>query len=192
MKQTLIGLLSILIVATALMSGCGGPRATVFIHQEYDFGFIERVAVIPFRNISREQGAAERATNFFVTELLVAEAFDVLEPGEVQRIMVKNGVTGLGELTTDQIKGIGADGQVQAIFVGTVSEATAIRSGSSQTYSVTIDVRLIETESGRTVWSATNTERGTSFWKSLFGGSGKSQSEVMRKCVHDLLKTLIK
>lgn len=173
------------------MSGCGGPGATVFIHQEYNFGFIERVGVLPFRNVSREQGAAERATNFFITELLVAEAFDVLEPGEVQRVMVKHGITGLGEVSEDQIKGIGVDGGVQAIFVGSVSEASAIRSGSSQTYSVTLDVRLIETESGRTIWSATNTESGTSFWQSIFGGSGKSQSEVMRKCVHDVLKTLI-
>jgi hypothetical protein len=181
--------LAVLVAATLI--GCGGPRATVYIHQEYNFGFIERVGVVPFKNVSREQGAAERATSFFITELLVAEAFDVLEPGEVQRLMVKYGVTGLSELTAEQIKGIGTDGQVQALFVGTVSEATAIRSGSSQTYSVTIDIRLVETESGRTIWSATNTEKGTSVWKSIFGGSGKSQSEVMRKCVHDVLKTLI-
>lgn len=190
MRTTVLILLVILVAG--LFSSCGGPKATVFINPEYNFGFIERVGVIPFRNVSREQGAAERATSFFITELLVAEAFDVLEPGEIQRLMVKHGVTGLSALSADQIRGIGTDGQVQALFIGNVSEATAIRSGSSQTYSVTLDVRLVETESGRTIWSATNTEKGTSVWKSVFGGSGKSQSEVMRKCVHDVLKTLIK
>ena len=182
----------LLVAATILLSvSCGGPRATVFIHQEYNFGFIESVAVMPFRNVSHEQGAAERATSFFITELLVAEAFDVVEPGEVQRVMIKHGVTGSSQLTKEQIQAIGADAHVQAIFVGSISEASAIRSGSSQSHVVTLDIRLVEAETGRTIWSATNTERGIGFWNSLFGGNGKSQSEVMRKCVHETLETLI-
>ncbi len=192
LKHTRFYITVLLAALLALLSiGCGGPRATVFIHQEYNFGFIERVGVIPFRNIAREQGAAERATSFFVTELLVAEAFDVIEPGEVERVMIKHGVTGMNELTKAQIQGIGIDAGVQAIFVGTVSEASAIRSGSSQSHVVTLDIRLVETESGKTIWSATNTEKGIGFWNAIFGGSGKSQSEVMRKCIHNVLRTLI-
>lgn len=152
---------------------------------------MERVAVIPFENLTREQGAAERATRFFLTELLAAEAFDVVEPGEVVRALVKVGVFGSTSFTRKQLMDIGAELQVQALFLGSVNEATTIRSGSSQSQVVTLAIRLVETESGQSIWSAINTERGRGFWNSIFGGGGKSQSEVMRKCVHETLKTLI-
>lgn len=180
-----------IIAALICLIGCGGPSPTVFIHQDYNFGFMERVAVIPFENLTREQGAAERATRFFITELLAAEAFDVVEPGEVVRALVKVGVFGSTSFTRKQLMDIGVELQVQALFLGSVNEATTIRSGSSQSQVVTLAIRLVETESGQSIWSAINTERGRGFWNSIFGGGGKSQSEVMRKCVHETLKTLI-
>lgn len=185
------GTLFCVVTIVILLIGCGGPSPTVFIHQDYNFGFMERVAVIPFENITREQGAAERATRFFITELLAAEVFDVVEPGEVDRVLVKVGAFGSSSFTKKQLVDIGAELQVQALFLGSVNEATTIRSGASQSQVVTISVRLVETESGQTIWSTINSERGLGFWTSIFGGSGKSQSEVMRKCVHETLKTLI-
>ena len=52
-------------------------------------------------------------------------------------------------------------------------------------------MRLIETETGVTVWSATNTEDSASFWSSLFGTGQKSSSVVMRNCIDGCLDTLM-
>jgi len=181
------------IVPVLLLSitGCGGMRPTVFIHQEYNFGYMERVAVIPFENLTKEQGAAARATRFFITELLASESFDVIEPGEVSRVLAKHSTVRADDLTQKQIVEISRELNVQGLFLGSVNEASALRAGSSQDHIVTIVARLVEREGGETVWTATHTEGGRSFWASLFGGGKRSQSEVMRECVRNTLATLV-
>jgi len=190
-KSVRICILLIVMVSSFLLVGCGGPSPTVFLHREYNFGFVERVAVVPFENISLAQGAAKRSTRFFIAELLAAEVFDVIEPGEVDRALGKIGILGNVSPTRDHIVALGGELGVQAIFLGSVNEVTSLRSGSSQDEFVSLAIRLVETETGQTIWSATGSKRGKGFWSSIFGGGGKSQSEVMRKCAHDLLETLI-
>ena len=185
-------MISIISIALSGIFGCAGIRPTVFIHDEFDFNFLEKVAVIPFNNLSKDQGAGAKATKVFISELLSAEAFDVLEPGEVSRILQKNSIVRTDELSREQIVKIGSEMKVNAIFLGTVTESALTRSGSSTDMTITIISRMVETETGATVWSVTHTANNRSFWSSFFGTRKKSQSEVMRKCVEKLLKTLIK
>lgn len=182
--------LSIALLAAAL-AGCGGLRPTLFLHPEYNFGFVERVAVIPFENLTNERGAASRATRYFISQLLASESFEVIEPGEVTRVLNEHATVRTGDLTQDQIRAIGQALKVQGLFLGTVNETSAARSGTSSEHVVTLVVRMVETETGETVWSATHTESGRSFWASLFGAGGRSQSEVMRRCVKRVLSTLV-
>ena len=106
-----------------LSSGCGGPGTTRFVHPEFDFGFIERVAVVPFENLSANQGAGARATRYFISSLLAAESFDVVEPGEVARALEKHALVRTAQLTEDQILTMGRDLGVQGLFLGTLSES---------------------------------------------------------------------
>jgi hypothetical protein len=85
---------SILFVAVALVlllalfsAGCGGTGTTSFIHPEFDFSFVENVAVVPFENLSSNQGSGAQATRYFITSLLASDAFVVIEPGEVARAL---------------------------------------------------------------------------------------------------------
>jgi len=189
-KQSFV--LKILFVSIILgICGCAGMRPTVFIHNEFDFNFVERVAVIPFDNLSKDQGAGDRATRVFISELLSAEAFDVLEPGEVSRVLEKNGIVRTDELSRQQLMKIGSEMKVNALFMGTVTESDMTRGGGSNDISVTIVARMVEVETGSTIWSVTNTSNNSSFWSSLFGSRKKSHSEVLRSCVKSLLKTLV-
>jgi len=183
--------LLILAVLASLLTGCAGMKPTIFLHPEYNFGYIEKVAVIPFENLSKEQGAASRATRLFVSELLATESFEVVEPGEVSRALEKFATVRAAQLTQAQLMEIGKQLGVQALFLGTVNESSSMRSGSASTSVVTMVVRLVETDQGVTVWSATHTEGGRGFWASLFGTGQKSESEVTRNCVKKTLKTLI-
>jgi len=166
-------------------------KPTIFVNPEYNFDFVEKVAVIPFENLSNNQGAASRTTRLFISELLSAEAFDVIEPGEVTRALNKFSILDPADLTQEQITSVGKELKVQALFMGSVNESASIRSGSVTTNVVTLVVRLVETENGTTVWSSTHTEGGRGFWSSLFGTGEKSNSEVTRKCVRKTIKTLI-
>ncbi len=184
-RKSLWGALIVMITA-----GCG-IKPTVFLHPQYNFRFVERVAVIPFENLSTDQGAGARATQVFVTELFSSEAFDVVEPGETNRVLESYSLVRTSALTADQIISIGKQLNVQGIFLGTVTESSSQRTGGSSSNTVTLVARMVETETGETVWSATHSEGGRGFWSIVFGTDNKSQSEVTRRCVRKLINTLI-
>ncbi len=175
-----------------VLAGCGGVSPTVFYNPEFNFNYIERVAVVPFENLSNDQGAGARATRFCVTDLLARNAFDVVEPGEVGKALEKYSVIRTAELTKDQIIAIGTELKVQGLLLGSVGESETIRSGSANSNTVTLVLRLVETEKGVTVWSSTVTEGGRGFWASILGTGEKSRSEVMRKAMHRAIGTLVK
>jgi len=178
------------IILTSALSGCGGG-STVFLHDEYNFQFLERVAVIPFDNLTSDQGAGARSTRIFTTELLAAEVFAVVEPGEVTRAMSKFTTLRTSELTMDQIKELGSQLRVQGLFFGTVTESAVTRSGNATVNKTAMLVRLVETETGETVWSASGIAGGRGFWGSLLGTGGSSASEATRDCVRRILSSLI-
>lgn len=187
MKQLLLtGLILVSII------GCGGPATTVFLHPEFDFQFVERVAVIPLDNLSGDQGAGARTTRMFLSELFATEAFDVVEPGEVTKVLGEYVTTRTSDLTTEQIRKIGAKLNVQGLFLGAITESSSQRSGGSTVSNVTLVLRLVETERGVTVWSATAASGGKGFWSSLFGTGNKTNSEVTRASIRKALGSLIR
>ena len=114
------------------LSGCGAG-SSVFVHPDYNFSYLERVAVVPFENLSSDQGAAARATRLFISDLLAAKAFDVVEPGEVSQALMKYGTIRTAELTEDQIREVGKTLSVQALVFGSLGESAGSRGGSSGT-----------------------------------------------------------
>ena len=183
----------ILLAAAAVLVALGCARGpTVFINDEYNFQYVERVAVVPFDNLTSDQGAGNRVTRVFIADLLAEKAFDIVEPGEVSRVLEKFSTVRTSQLTQEQITAIGKELKVQGIIFGNVTEMTSSRSGSAMVNTVTLVIRMVETETGATVWSATNTSGGRGFWGSLFGGGDKSESEAIRDCVKGVVKTLIK
>ncbi len=192
MKSTRQMLLWVGISALILVvAGCAGMGSTVFVHQNYNFNFVEKVAVIPFENLSNDQGASARVSHLFITELLATDAFDVVEPGEVLNAISKLSLTRTDMLSEEQAKQLGKTLDVQAVILGSVNESSAIQTANRQIV-VTLDVRMVETESAQTVWSATHTEGSKSFLSSFFGTGQKSQSEVARQCVRKVIKTLVR
>jgi len=164
---------------------------TTFVHPNYNFGFVERVAVVPFENLSEDRGAGARMSRYFVSELLAAEVFDVVEPGEVTSAMSVVGQVRVAELTKQQIVTVGRELGAQALFLGSVTESSSLRSGSHTKNVVTMDVRLVETETGSVIWSTTLTKEGRGFWASLFGTSGSTMSEVSRATAKSAIRNLV-
>jgi len=187
--KTRISVVLPLLLAVILGWGCSGP--SVFLDRTYDFGYVEKVAVIPLENLSQSQTAGRQATLILNTELLASETFSIVEPGETAKVLGEIPVP-TGQYNLEQLKEIGKRLGAQALIFGTVSEISSARSGSASIPTVTMDLRMVETETGTTVWAASATKGRPGLWATLFGLAGKSSSETMRDCIRDLLRTLIR
>jgi len=185
----------LLAAAVACAGGCASTmESTRFANPRFDFSFVQRVAVLPFENLTNDRQAGLRATRFAITELLASGAVDVVEPGEVQAALVS--LTGLAPgrppaPSAEQVLSLGEALGVQALVLGSVTQSESLRSGSVPIPVVTIDMRMVETETGVTVWAATHSEKGSTVSARLLGTGGEPLAETTRRCVQKVLETLI-
>ena len=116
----------------------------------------------------------------------------MVEPGEGSKALEAYSIVRTGDLTQEQVVDIGKKLDVQAVFLGSIAGSEIVRAGSSTANYVTLAVRLVETDTGVTGWSTTNTEGGHGRWATLFGTPDDSMSEVTRQCVEETVHTLVK
>jgi hypothetical protein len=57
---------------------------------------------------------------------------------------------------------------------------------------VTVDLHLVETETGATVWATTHSEKGGSVSARVLGTGGEPIAETTRRCLREALATLVK
>jgi TolB-like protein len=186
---------TLLLLPFLALAGCGGTmKTTRFANPTFDFSFVERVAVVPFDNQTNDRQAGLRATRLTITELLASGAVDVVEPGEVQAALIK--ITGAQinrgvSPSTEQVVSLGQALGVQALVLGTVNQSENLRSGSVPIPVVTLDLRMVEVETGATVWAATHSEKGGSLSAKVLGTGGEPLAETTRRCVQGALATLV-
>ncbi len=181
-----------LILPLLMLAGCASGGATRYLHPNVDMGAIQKVAVLPFENLTSERTAGEKVQKVFMTELLALSAFEVVEPGAVVRVLKAERADAVEALGPAELKRIGEALKADALFLGTVVDFADNRSGTTPAPDVTIQLRLVETQSGVTVWSASQTRSGASTSARLFGVGGASLTEAARELLRDELRSLVK
>lgn len=169
------------------IGGCGSKHH--FVRTQTDMSKIRRIAVLPFENFTSDEHADEKIRRIVITGLLSRDR-DVIEPGEVTRLLRELKIKSIGSMKTAEIQDIGKTLGVEAVMMGSV-EAFGIGRGVSVTYpEVTINLRLIETSSGNIIWSMRHSTGGADFWTRHFGSEGMSLSEAAGRVVKDTIGTL--
>lgn len=164
-------------------------RQTKFLHPNADLGVMKKVAVLPFDNVTQDKAAGDKVQKIFFIELLAAQAFDVVEPGQVTKVLKSQNAESMGPADFQRAgKELGVDG----LFLGSVIDFEDSRSGSTPTPEVTIQLRLVETQTGATVWSTSETRSGAAVSTRLFGVGGESLTEAARRVIRGELRTLFK
>jgi len=182
----------IAVIACLGFAACSGSmRMTSFTNPEFDFGYVERVAVLPLDNLSKDDQAGERATRMMITELLSSGAVDVVEPGELRAAMQKLRIQD-AQPDSAQVIALGQQLQVQAVFTGSVTQSDLIRSGSATVPVVTLDIHMLETETGSPIWAATHTEKGSGAGAALLGTGSEPISKTTRRCVRRAIAKLVR
>lgn len=180
---------SLTITLAAMAASCASAP-TRYVHPNADLGALKKVAVLPFENISGVASASDKVHKLFLVELLSLEAFEVVEPGQVSKVVRAENATAPDQLTPDDLKRIGKALGCDGIFLGQVVDYQDVR-GANGAPEITLQFRLVEATSGATVWSTSHTHAGVKASTRLFGVSGDSITETARKVIREQLHTLL-
>lgn len=178
-------------VLLALLTSCA-PAVTRSVYRDpkMDFGAIQTVGVMPFHNLSRESTAAERVRDVFINQLLSTGAVYVVPVGEVARAVARAETQSPATPAPEDVIKLGGLLKAQGIITGAVHEYGEVRSGSSSANVIAVSVQLLETQTGRIVWTASSTRGGIDVWDRLLGGGGRPMNDVTRAAVNDLVGKL--
>jgi TolB-like protein len=177
------------IAATA--SAAAAQVTDVFRDPRMDFGSVQTVAVLPFANLARDPVVAERVRDVFISRLLATQAVYVLPVGEVARGTSKTEILTPTAPTPEEVVKLGVFLKVDAIITGVVREYGEVRSGTSTANIISMSIQLIETGTGRIVWSASSTKGKISFWNRLIGGGGEPLNKVTEQAIDAIFDKLL-
>lgn len=177
---------------TLLGASCASQKIepAVYTHPNADLSIYERVAVLPLENLTTERFAADRVRELLVVELSAKALFEVVESGEVNRVLRTKNLASAAEIGPAQIAEIGAELNAQALLTGSVIEFREQRTGTLNAPDIALSLKLLDVETGLVIWSVTDARTGLGVWTRLFGVGEEDQTTAARKLIRDLLTTL--
>jgi len=181
-------LLSLVLISLSSCASHSGPE--VYHDANFDFGAVRIVAVIPFENLSKETLASSRVRDVFMNMLLSSGAIYVLPAGEVARGMTRAGIEKATALSAEDVIKLGGIVKANAVITGVVREYGEVRSSTTSANVVSLGLQMMETQTGRVVWTASSTRGGITTTDRLFGGGGRPMDDVTREAVLDVLNKL--
>ncbi len=185
-------LLAALTLLTFAGSCAAGPR--LFVNRKADLGYYQRIAIVPFANLTNEINAGERTTRAFLTELVIAERFQIVEPGEFHGMLERIGglPDGQGHADPRKLAEAATAAQATGLIRGAVTEFGVQRNGSSDSPVITFDAELVDVATLETVWRITVSERGRGRVPVFGGDSHRSSGMVMQDACRKAVRLLKK
>ena len=175
----------------ALVAGCAGPQqSALFVHPNVDFANYQRIAVLPLENFTSERFAAERVREILNVEFNAQGLFEVIDNGEVNRVLRTQNVVNVAELGPKESGDLGRALGAQALVLGSVMEFQEHRTGTITTPDIALSLRMIDAESGVPVWAVTGAHSGAKLSTRLFGVGEESQTDAVLRLVREVLSTL--
>jgi len=180
------------LLTLALLMACATSNGGTYIDQNMDFGAIKTVGVMSFANLTRDTIVSERVRDVFINSLLSTGAVYVLPTGEIARGVARAEIQNPTAPSGEDVIKLGGIIKVQAIITGVVREYGEVRSGTTSANMISLSLQMIETQTGKIVWTASSTKGGISIWDRLFGGGGRPMNVITEKAVDDLINKLFK
>ncbi|VAW35685.1 hypothetical protein MNBD_DELTA02-1160 [hydrothermal vent metagenome] len=175
------------LVLVSFTAGCTGIRKKPAGERLAADGELKKIAVLPFHNISGRRDAGKMVANNFVTEIFVGGRYRVEEPGNILQFMLQENVSVIGEMGIDRIKILGLRLGVDGVLVGIVD---VFDDGVHSTPSVSITARLVESETGKIVWSEQVSRSGDDYVIVFGVGKVRSANALAQKAIREMIKTI--
>lgn len=157
----------------AVLGGCAAsPR--LFVNREADMTLYEKIAILPFHNLSGDGYAGARVTRAFTTEIIISDRFQIVDPallsGELERRNA--GFDAQGQIPFAKLKDAATAVGATAVIRGAVSEYAMRRTGTSDVPVVSFDAEMVDVATGFVVWRVSVTETGKGRLP-VVGGAGE-------------------
>ncbi|MFQ5560668.1 MAG: GNA1162 family protein [Nitrospinota bacterium] len=178
-------------------AGCTSPRTKLYIRESANFQYINNVAVLPFNNMSEDKYAGEKVRSVVIMELLNSGAFEVSEEGEVNKVTwevfremgFREG--DIVSLDIETMRRIAERLGVQALLVGTVEQYGQARIVDTPSSMVSLSLRLVEANSGVTLWRGVSSIKGYAVWRTILGLAQEDEIDLSDGIVSNLVSTLM-
>jgi TolB-like protein len=178
-----------LCVLLLVFLSCAHPPR-IYLSPQTDLSEFKKIAVLPFDNLSGEEDAGEKMTEIFTIELLRMGSFSVAEPGRVKKAVMEKRIRTTRDVDIEAAKWLGENLEVDLILAGSVLEFSIQESANKKVPMVTVISRLVQADSGVTVWAAYQSRQGDDK-ESLFGwGRITSPSQLAHLAVSEMLQSL--
>ncbi len=171
--------LAIAAASAVSITGCAAaPR--LYVNRLADMTFYKRVAVLPFASLGGDPYAGARVTRAMVTELVIADRFQLVDPaafaGELSRIGAIPDMQ--GNVDAGKLKDAAEKVQATGIIRGAVTEYGTQRVGGEDFPVVSFDAELVDVQTGNTVWRISVTGKGRGRLPVIGGASSRSFGRV--------------
>lgn len=173
------------------LAGCSTSPIASYVNENVSFGYIEKIAILPFENHTQNKLVEERIRDIVTTEVLSRGLFEVIEKGDLERFLREEMVVREHE-TLDQAtaKRLIPRLQAQAYLAGAVDDFSEVRNGAYSYPVVALTLRLVDAESSKIIWQASGHASGYSTVDRLFGLASEDANQVTFRLVEKLLNTL--
>ncbi len=168
--------------------GCAGSSTRR--HAGVEEG-VARMAVLPLETLVSDRYAGEKVRAIVITELL-RQGVDVVEPGEVARVLKGLNLSSAGALTVADLRVLGKELDVERVIAGSVSAYGMSRGISALYPEVSVHLMVLDVSTGEIIRSVWRTGGGPGFWTRHFGAEGTTLSETAREVVQETIDILIK
>jgi hypothetical protein len=158
--------------------------------EDVDLGLVNRVAVLPFANNTKDRYAAERVRDVVITQVLALGIADVVDKGIVDSVMREEAIDTNGPIDLINLKRLGQRLNVQAFILGTVDEAGAVRRGSLSFPEMALTLRLVDSKASIVLWQASGRRTTESLMGRLFGIAPGDNFHNTLYLARDMLATI--
>ena len=182
--------LAALVVVLPLAVSCAsGIR--VYVNPEADMTYYKKVVVLSFANVSSDGLAGQRVTRAFITELIMANRYELVEPEDFSGVLLRiAGQPGIdGNYDPAKIREAATSVGATGILRGGVTEYASLRNEGGDIPVVGFDAELVDVATGKIVWRSSITKRGKGSIP-LIGGGGRSLGRLTQQACQELVTRL--
>ena len=168
------------------------PDPVTYLSPQLDRDTLRRVAVLPFRNPAGRPGAGQAAAELAAWSLHASGTLQVVESGDVTRRLLARGWRIGLTIPTEPLRELGIEANVDGLLIGSVDRWKDGSPSGVESPEVSLTMRLLETKTGKILWSAIHERRGDETRTVFDMGTERLAEALLARTAHEALIPLCK